>query len=157
MPTAARSRLPALLVGTAATEHFSAPLVLKPSPHPTPHPHPGFGTILATAFIHMLLPAAQNLSSPCLPESWNERYEAWAYLFVVLSIVFMQVRPASRLPICMPGLPFQCRACGAGPLASTQPALACRCTCLPLHLPALACTRMPSRPVNPCAPAPPRS
>lgn len=51
----------------------------------------GFGTILATAFIHMLLPAAQNLSSPCLPESWNERYEAWAYLFVVLSIVFMQL------------------------------------------------------------------
>ncbi|KAL4450157.1 hypothetical protein ABPG77_010826 [Micractinium sp. CCAP 211/92] len=51
----------------------------------------GFGTILSTAFIHMLLPAAQNLSSPCLPDSWNERYEAWAYLFVVLSIVFMQL------------------------------------------------------------------
>ncbi|KAL4452479.1 hypothetical protein ABPG75_008141 [Micractinium tetrahymenae] len=51
----------------------------------------GFGTILATAFIHMLLPAARNLSSPCLPASWNERYEAWAYLFVVLSIVFMQL------------------------------------------------------------------
>ncbi|PSC72115.1 Zinc transporter 5 [Micractinium conductrix] len=51
----------------------------------------GFGTILATAFIHMLLPANKNLSSPCLPESWNERYEAWAYLFVVLAIVFMQL------------------------------------------------------------------
>ncbi|EFN54748.1 hypothetical protein CHLNCDRAFT_58029 [Chlorella variabilis] len=51
----------------------------------------GFGTILSTAFIHMLLPAAQNLSSPCLPESWNDAYEAWAYLFVTISIVFMQL------------------------------------------------------------------
>lgn len=39
----------------------------------------------------MLLPAAQNLSSPCLPESWNDAYEAWAYLFVTISIVFMQL------------------------------------------------------------------
>ena len=46
----------------------------------------------------MLLPAAQNLSSPCLPDSWNERYEAWAYLFVVLSIVFMQVSNAASGP-----------------------------------------------------------
>lgn len=51
----------------------------------------GFGTILATAFIHMLLPAARNLNSPCLPDSWNDTYEAWAYLFVTLSIVFMQL------------------------------------------------------------------
>lgn len=52
----------------------------------------GFGTILSTAFIHMLLPAAQNLSSPCLSEGWNEAYEAWAYMFVTVAIVFMQVR-----------------------------------------------------------------
>lgn len=44
----------------------------------------------------MLLPANKNLSSPCLPESWNERYEAWAYLFVVLAIVFMQARQGGR-------------------------------------------------------------
>ncbi|KAI7846040.1 hypothetical protein COHA_000407 [Chlorella ohadii] len=51
----------------------------------------GFGTILSTAFIHMLLPAAQNLSSPCLSEGWNEAYEAWAYMFVTVAIVFMQL------------------------------------------------------------------
>jgi hypothetical protein len=39
----------------------------------------------------MLLPAEKNLSNPCLGESWNEAYEAWAYLFVTLSIVFMQL------------------------------------------------------------------
>jgi hypothetical protein len=39
----------------------------------------------------MLVPAAQNLSSPCLPEGWNSAYEGWAYLFVVISIVLMQL------------------------------------------------------------------
>lgn len=39
----------------------------------------------------MMLPANANLSSPCLPESWTGAYEAWAYLFVTLAIVFMQV------------------------------------------------------------------
>ena len=51
----------------------------------------GFGTILATAFIHMLSPAAQNLSSPCLPASWNDLYDSWAYLFVVVAIMVMQL------------------------------------------------------------------
>lgn len=50
----------------------------------------GFGTILSTAFIHMLTPAQYNLSSPCLSASWLETYEAWAALFCVLSIVVMQ-------------------------------------------------------------------
>jgi hypothetical protein len=58
---------------------------------PPKPPVPGFGTILSTAFIHMLLPAAADLSSPCLPESWLDAYEAWAYLFVVLTIVLMQL------------------------------------------------------------------
>lgn len=65
---------------------------LIPVPASLPaHPIAGFGTILSTAFIHMLLPAAQNLSSPCLSEGWNEAYEAWAYMFVTVAIVFMQV------------------------------------------------------------------
>ncbi|KAL4853107.1 40S ribosomal protein S16 [Chlorella vulgaris] len=51
----------------------------------------GFGTILSTAFIHMMLPAVAKLGSPCLPESWLDAYEAWPYLFVVLSIVLMQL------------------------------------------------------------------
>lgn len=90
---------PRLCVVPACFSTVGAPTlaaVLTPPP-PSPLLSPaGFGTILSTAFIHMLLPAVQNLSSPCLPESWNERYEAWAYLFVVLSIVFMQVRLGLR-------------------------------------------------------------
>ena len=35
----------------------------------------GFGTILSTGFIHMLEPATDNLSSPCLPASWTDRCE----------------------------------------------------------------------------------
>lgn len=62
-----------------------------PGPRTSARPAPGFGTILSTAFIHMLLPAQMNLSSPCLPESWTGAYEAWAYLFVVLAIVAMQL------------------------------------------------------------------
>ena len=46
----------------------------------------------------MLLPAAQNLSSPCLSEGWNEAYEAWAYMFVTVAIVFMQVRRVAGVP-----------------------------------------------------------
>ena len=72
--------------------HPGAPIPCHlPTSSTRPPPPPGFGTILSTAFIHMLLPAAQNLSSPCLPASWNEAYEAWAYLFVVISITLMQL------------------------------------------------------------------
>eukprot|EP00887_Chlorella_sp_A99_P002159 scaffold21.g2159.t1 len=51
----------------------------------------GIGTILSTAFIHMLGPANEYLRSPCLPSSWLDSYEAWAYLFVVASILGMQL------------------------------------------------------------------
>ena len=47
--------------------------------------------MLATALIHMLLPAAAALQSPCLPASWTERYEAWAYLFVMLAVLLMHL------------------------------------------------------------------
>ncbi|RMZ52182.1 hypothetical protein APUTEX25_001572 [Auxenochlorella protothecoides] len=49
-----------------------------------------FGTVLATGFIHMLQPANEALTSACLPASWNESYEAYAYLFAVLAILAMQ-------------------------------------------------------------------
>jgi solute carrier family 39 (zinc transporter), member 1/2/3 len=51
----------------------------------------GIGTILATAFIHMLTPAAEKLGSECLPESWVEGYESWPYLFALIAIVLMQL------------------------------------------------------------------
>lgn len=37
----------------------------------------------------MLQPANEALTSPCLPESWNNSYEAFAYLFCVLAILLM--------------------------------------------------------------------
>eukprot|EP01110_Echinostelium_bisporum_P011324 TRINITY_DN5116_c0_g1_i2.p1 TRINITY_DN5116_c0_g1~~TRINITY_DN5116_c0_g1_i2.p1 ORF type:complete len:254 (+),score=100.85 TRINITY_DN5116_c0_g1_i2:824-1585(+) len=37
----------------------------------------------------MLLPAVAALSSPCVPESFRESYEAWPYLFAVLAIIVM--------------------------------------------------------------------
>lgn len=52
---------------------------------------PGFGTILSTAFIHMMLPAAEAFSNPCLPPWWTEAYEAWAYLLVTLAVLLMHL------------------------------------------------------------------
>lgn len=45
--------------------------------------------MLTTGFIHMLQPANEALTSPCLPASWNNSYEAYAYLFAVIAILFM--------------------------------------------------------------------
>ena len=77
----------------------------------------GFGTILSTAFIHMLSPAAQNLSSPCLPAAWNDMYESWAYLFVVVAIMLMQL-----IDYCIEGA-YQryCVAGGGGAAAPGDP------------------------------------
>lgn len=52
----------------------------------------GFGTILATALIHMLPPAAESLASPCLPSPFGGgSYGAWAYLFVLLAMLAMHL------------------------------------------------------------------
>lgn len=51
----------------------------------------GFGTMLSTAVIHMMLPAVAALTHPCLPHTWTDSYEAWAYLFVTLSILLMHL------------------------------------------------------------------
>lgn len=50
----------------------------------------GSGVMLAVGFVHMLGDANENLSSPCLPESWNDAYDSWALLFVVVTIVILQ-------------------------------------------------------------------
>ncbi|KAI3423948.1 hypothetical protein D9Q98_009782 [Chlorella vulgaris] len=50
----------------------------------------GFGSILATAFIHMMLPAAKSFANPCLPAFWTTSYDAWAYLFTLLAVLLMQ-------------------------------------------------------------------
>jgi zinc transporter 1/2/3 len=61
----------------------------KRPPHP-PVPA-GFGTILSTALIHMLLPGVESLMNECLPPFWIENYEAWPFLFATVAILFMQL------------------------------------------------------------------
>ena len=39
----------------------------------------------------MLPPANEQLSSPCLPASWNDAYGAWAFLFTLLAVLAMQL------------------------------------------------------------------
>lgn len=51
----------------------------------------GFGTILATAFIHMLGPAAEALSSPCLPAAFRDAYSEWAFLFCLAAVLLMHL------------------------------------------------------------------
>ena len=50
----------------------------------------GTGLVVAVAFIHILLPAVEAFSSPCLPASLTTDYEAFAYLFVGLAMISMQ-------------------------------------------------------------------
>lgn len=45
--------------------------------------------MLATATIHMALPATEALSSSCLPSFWTESYEAWPYLFIMVAMLAM--------------------------------------------------------------------
>lgn len=51
----------------------------------------GIGTILATATIHMLAPAAEALSSPCLPAAWRDAYGPWAFLFATAAMMGMHL------------------------------------------------------------------
>jgi zinc transporter 1/2/3 len=51
----------------------------------------GSGVLLSTGFIHLLLPAQENLSSPCLSETWLNGYPSWAFLFCVITIAILQI------------------------------------------------------------------
>jgi zinc transporter 1/2/3 len=46
----------------------------------------GSGVLVSTAFIHLLLPAAEALSSPCLPESFLTAYPSWAFLICTITL-----------------------------------------------------------------------
>ncbi len=53
----------------------------------------GAGVILATALVHMLFPAVENLTNPCLPAGFGE-YPALAHaicLFAVLALNLTQM------------------------------------------------------------------
>lgn len=42
-------------------------------------------------FIHMLVPAMENLTNPCLGPAWSEDYRAFAPLFAIIAIILMQL------------------------------------------------------------------
>lgn len=46
--------------------------------------------VLVVGFVHMLLPAQETLTSPCLSEGWLSAYPSFAFLFAVLTIIFLQ-------------------------------------------------------------------
>lgn len=46
---------------------------------------------MATAFVHMLVPSFEKLSSPCLGYVWNEVYPAFGGLFAMCAILIMQL------------------------------------------------------------------
>jgi len=46
--------------------------------------------VLVVGFVHMLLPAQEALTSPCLSEGWLSAYPSFAFLFAVLTIIFLQ-------------------------------------------------------------------
>ncbi|KAJ3340617.1 hypothetical protein HDU93_006732 [Gonapodya sp. JEL0774] len=50
----------------------------------------GTGIILATGFVHMLIPAVELLASECLPSGWTN-YEALAGVFAMAGIIVVQI------------------------------------------------------------------
>ena len=50
----------------------------------------GSGILLACSLVHLLQPSNQSLTSPCVPNEFNTGYQAYAYLFCMLSFLFMQ-------------------------------------------------------------------
>lgn len=70
------------------------PLVAKYNKNLNVHPYwivlgkcAGTGVILACALIHMIQPANAALTSECLSAVFNEKYEAFAYLFALVAIL----------------------------------------------------------------------
>ena len=50
----------------------------------------GTGIVLACALVHMLQPANESLTSPCVPAAFSVDYQAFAYLYAMLSALAMQ-------------------------------------------------------------------
>ena len=49
----------------------------------------GTGVVLACALVHMLQPAAESLTSACVPVAFSAGYSAYAYLFAMLAALAM--------------------------------------------------------------------
>jgi len=50
----------------------------------------GTGIVLACALVHMLLPAVESLTGPCVPTSFSEDYPAFPYVFAMLAALAVQ-------------------------------------------------------------------
>lgn len=50
----------------------------------------GYGTILATGFVHMLGASIGYFSNPCLSGAWAD-YSSWGMVFCLIAILFMQL------------------------------------------------------------------
>ncbi len=51
----------------------------------------GSGVILATALVHMLIPADQNLTNPCLSSVFTDTYTGFAGAFCLAAILFLHL------------------------------------------------------------------
>ena len=49
----------------------------------------GIGVVISCGLVHMLQPASESLTSPCLPWEFNTDYNAYAFLYCVLAILAM--------------------------------------------------------------------
>ncbi|EKF38354.1 cation transporter, putative, partial [Trypanosoma cruzi marinkellei] len=47
------------------------------------------GVVLAVATIHMIHPAAELFEEDCVPDSWKESYDAYAFLFAMIAAILM--------------------------------------------------------------------
>ncbi|KAF5222062.1 hypothetical protein ECC02_004816 [Trypanosoma cruzi] len=47
------------------------------------------GVVLAVSTIHMIHPAAELLGEDCVPDSWKESYDAYAFLFAMIAAIVM--------------------------------------------------------------------
>lgn len=50
----------------------------------------GSGILLACSLVHLLQPASQSLTSPCLPIAFNTTYQAYAFMYCMLTFLMMQ-------------------------------------------------------------------
>jgi hypothetical protein len=49
----------------------------------------GTGVVLSVALVHMLPPATDALSSPCLPTMLTDNYSAWSFMFTLSAALLM--------------------------------------------------------------------
>ncbi|ORY15031.1 Zinc/iron permease [Clohesyomyces aquaticus] len=82
-----------ILILVLSTAACSFPIIVKRVPKfPIPHQflflsrHFGTGVLIATAFVHLLPTAFENLTDPCLPYFWSKGYPPMPGLIAMVSV-----------------------------------------------------------------------